>query len=130
MRTRRGTCAKEVEIVADDSDTEDENSEEEDNEHQESVEMQNNYDVEKDASDEEVGNLMENDITDQEICIDSLVTKTLQRFSSSKFNSRSKACTALHSRLISSGKLGDRKLQSTKGAIENQTWKTGRVNLG
>ena len=61
----------------------------------------------------------------QEIDIDSLVTKTLQRFSSSKYNSKSRACSALHSRLISSGKLADRKLQALKGAIENQTWKAG-----
>ena len=61
----------------------------------------------------------------QEIDIDFLVTKTLQRFSSSKYNSKSRACSALHSRLISSGKLADRKLQTLKGAIENQTWKAG-----
>ena len=69
------------------------------------------------------------DVEHHEIDIDSLVTKTLQRFSSSKYNSKSKACSALHSRLISSGKLGDRKLQTLKGAIENRTWKAGDVMI-
>ena len=62
---------------------------------------------------------------EEDFDIDSLVNKTLQKFSSSKFHSKAKACSALHRRLVSSGGLGKRKLQAVKGAIEEQHWKTG-----
>jgi hypothetical protein len=57
--------------------------------------------------------------------IDDLVNKTLQKFASSKFHSKAKACSALHNRLISSGKLSETKILTVKGMIEKQNWKTG-----
>lgn len=57
--------------------------------------------------------------------IDALVNKTLQKFATSKFHSKAKACSALHNRLISSGKLSESKIVTVKGMIEKQNWKTG-----
>jgi hypothetical protein len=57
--------------------------------------------------------------------LDVLVNKTLQKFATSKFHSKAKACSALHNRLISSGKLSETKILTVKGTIEKQNWKTG-----
>lgn len=62
-----------------------------------------------------------------EVDIDALVNKTLQRFSTSKFHSKSSACSALHSQLISSGKLREKKIIAAKGIIEKQTWRGGKT---
>lgn len=60
---------------------------------------------------------------DEDEDIDSLVNRTIHKFSSSKYNSKSKACSILHNRLLSSGKLGGRQLLASRGIIEKQTWK-------
>ena len=125
MRTRRETVTK-------DHDTENEKSNDEGRpvgtvKQDMEISSENGIHSNPEISSAEIGLI--DDVEHHEIDIDSLVTKTLQRFSSSKYNSKSKACSTLHSRLMSSGKLGDRKLQTLKGAIENRTWKAGDVMI-
>ena len=57
--------------------------------------------------------------------IDALVDKTLEKFATSKFHSKAKACSALYSRLISSGELRETKIHSVGGRILDEVWKTG-----
>lgn len=52
--------------------------------------------------------------------LDALVNKTLQKISTSKFNSKAKACSALHSRLISSGQLFESNIKNVEGRIEQR----------
>lgn len=84
---------------------------------------------EEEVSNAELSNVNNSDVgltnchDDDEI--DALVNKTLQKFSTSKFHSKAKACSALHNRLISAGKLRETRIQTEKGKVEKQNWKTG-----
>ena len=57
--------------------------------------------------------------------LDTLVSKTLQKISVSKFNSKAKACSALHSRLISSGQLTESNIRTVNGGIEQRICSKG-----
>ena len=57
--------------------------------------------------------------------LDALVSKTLQKISASKFNSKAKACSALHSRLISSGQLSESNIRNVHGTIEQRICSKG-----
>lgn len=60
--------------------------------------------------------------------LDALVSKTLQKISASKFNSKAKACSALHSRLISSGQLSESIIRNALGGIEQRTCNKGLLH--
>jgi hypothetical protein len=117
---------KNLQIVDTESgDTEDESDkddEEEVNEEEDYSDDENviDEDVNKKIDDEKIN---EEDDKDEDEDLDTLVNRTMNKFSSSKFNSKSKACTALHNRLLSSGKAAGRQLVPSGGRIEKQTWK-------
>mmetsp|Transcript_20020 Transcript_20020/g.19322 ORF Transcript_20020/g.19322 Transcript_20020/m.19322 type:complete len:319 (+) Transcript_20020:69-1025(+) len=97
-----------------DADSEEEGNGDDDNVIDEDV----NKDIDKKINEEDS---VDGDILDEDL--DSLVNRTMNKFSSSKFNSKSKACSALHNRLLSSGKAAGRQLVASGGRIEKQTWK-------
>lgn len=116
MRTRKAPV-KEVEIEAEESEEDTDMSDED-----EAEEADSNEDAV--PMDEEVSEQQDDDID-----MDALVNKTLQKFSTSKFHSKSTVCSALHSRLISSGKLSAKKMTAVKGVIVEQSWKGGKSIL-
>ena len=69
------------------------------------------------------------DTSDEDLDIDNLVTKTLQKFSTSKFQSKSTACAVLHKKLVGSGRKKDTKLLNSGGLIKSLSKSSNAIEV-
>jgi hypothetical protein len=118
-----------AEEIATDDDADDHDDDDDDNDElQEPIGTKVNVTCETDTTlKDEV--CADGDSDDDGDKMEELVDKALQNFKSSKFQPRSKVFSALHKRLLGSGRIISSNLKATEGIIREQKWKKGAINF-